>query len=258
MARILDEPWTGAAAGTAVSGTNSLFAPSATVAGGTHLFSAVMSHPSYASYVDVTEGAHFLASTGYTFPTTGTIYTRVYFRASVITASNSLNVALLNGTTTVTRFGLNTTGKLVVQNVTTSQTPVSTMTLAANTDYRIEQDLNLGTGEAVMRIYSGANLNGTTPDETFTVTTACAVNPTINAVRIGYINSTVGSASSTRYIGPLAIDDTTQPGPLSGVTLTTVRPNATTAAGGWTTGAASLHAALSDQSNATIITGTGA
>lgn len=43
----------------------------------------------------------------------------------------------------------------------------------------------------------------------------------------------------------------------SSVALSTYRPASTLAAGGWTTAAPSLHAALSDQSSTTIITGSG-
>lgn len=45
---------------------------------------------------------------------------------------------------------------------------------------------------------------------------------------------------------------------LTHVTLTSYRPTSTVAAGGWTTTEASLHGALSDQVDTTIITGSGA
>lgn len=86
----------------------------------------------------------------------------------------------------------------------------------------------------------------------------------VNGAQVGQTGTTETSFSTATLVGmrhgstaagiALRWDDFTA---VVAVATTTYRPTSTLAAGGWTTTAASLHGALSDENTTTIITGTG-
>jgi hypothetical protein len=133
-----------------------------------------------------------------------TRYARAYYTFSVVPSAVSvLMEARIAAGTTRAQVRLSTAGKLVLTNQFTT-VATSTLTLATGQPFRIEWELINGTRQT-LRIFTGTNVNGTTPDETITGTFNTG---TFERILFGAIDGYVG----TLWADEIAVDDTTWPG----------------------------------------------
>lgn len=113
---------------------------------------------------------------------------RFYIRPGTFPPSNLPIVTIQNtGSTALANFQLSTTGKLRVRNGNTL-TATSTTTLTQNQWTRIEWTYNGQAGLQHVRIFAGANVEGTTADET--ISNQGAVVDRAASIVVGIITST--------------------------------------------------------------------
>jgi hypothetical protein len=135
----------------------------------------------------------------------GEIWTREYFYVADATPAADTTIFDLNGTDDTTAaldMRLRTTGKLRFRIPSTVRYSDSTVTLSDNTWYRLEVHAKFTATDTVAaecRIFYGANLEGSTPDETMgditTGFTATGAGTTFGQISWGVITSGTGTFS---------------------------------------------------------------
>lgn len=139
---------------------------------------------------------------------------RFYFLSSTIGTSDLIICgAFSTNATTRARLKLNIAGTFTIQNGVTA-VGTSTTVLSADTWCRLEWELNGGAGTQTLRIFVGANVEGTTPDETVGPFTFNA--GTFDRQMDGMV--VAPTAAKTIYIDNVAGDDATWLGPVGGTT----------------------------------------
>lgn len=179
-----------------------------------------------------------------------TIYLRQYVKFTGAFPSNGTGIGYLrnSGGTVLARLEVNSAGTFDIKNGTTLQA-TSTTTATLDQWCRLEWGLNAATGQE-LRIYVGANVEGTTPDETitgaFTATTG-------QQMLLGWGGNT---ANRTMYLDAVAIDNATWVGPLvsGGTPATVAAPAAVTT---WGAAAALVTAAATILAPPAVATWTG-
>lgn len=160
-------------------------------------------------------------------------------------------VAFLSGTATRAAGFIRTSGLIELRDDSNLQKAITTISLTANAWNRIEWHLvaNGTTGSFEMKIFVGANVDGTTPDETISAT---GLNTGINTdeVQFGILNGAVVTA----WLDNLVAAATAYPGPYVSVTLDDCLPDADVTTTGWTT--TPLFSKVNDASDATVIQAT--
>jgi hypothetical protein len=211
---VFEETFTGGGVGEDVTGANSRMNVTFTAGTGTHKFADFFSNArgGYASSLAETESNHYLTSDAFTtMGGGGMVYMRLLFETdSLANTSTLVPFALYLGTTSsVTRLGITSADKFVLQNgPNTVSGSSSTITALPNTKYRVELDLNTATGDCAVRIFAGANVNGTVPDDSYTVAGACALNATADRIRTGHIVGTASMANTTLRFGTVEVSTT--------------------------------------------------
>ena len=123
-----------------------------------------------------------------------------------VTANAVIQVLQTSGGGNLAQLQLMTTGILRIRNVATAVgTAVTAITYGEW--IRLEWDVDGDAGTQELRIYTGANVNGTTPDETLT---GAYTNGAIGLTKYG----TTVAITNTFWLDEIAIDDTATPGPL--------------------------------------------
>lgn len=161
-------------------------------------------------------------------------YTRFYIYATAQPGANTRLISWVGSG--ANRCGVQwlTTGKLRILNGSGSSVSTGTVNVPLNQWVRVEFDvtgLSGTTGNAAVRFYSGAQLEGSTPDETISASGLTTGGATIDDVRIGTSNTAVTHAWDL-YVDRIDYSDVAQPGPsLTTVTgtLGTTLDNAATA-----------------------------
>lgn len=179
---------------------------------------------------------------------------RFYHDAPVIpTTSGTAIFGFRTAAATAAFVGYNSTGKLTIYNTSGSAVASTTFTPTAGVKYRIEFACNAVTGKAELAVYLG---DSTTPIET---PLDPAAGQSFGAAQITRYR--LGRLQGTAFIGVFNYDSlrvlplvTGLVGPVSSG-ATTVRPSGITNTDAWTNegGAASLQAALADESNTTYV-----
>lgn len=154
------------------------------------------------------------------------LFGRLYFRTDVIgTGTSQRTVRFLSGgvvacaivltlssATPRVQFAGGAGGNVLL-------TGTSSAFIAINTWYRIEYDMRFGAlGTAIFeaRIFRGANLEGTTPDETLNVGTSVADSNSLTSVDEVRIGNTSGGVPSSNFdFDSINVNDTGYPGPFS-------------------------------------------
>lgn len=212
--KIIDESFEGAASGVAVSPTNStingiltttgvgsaIFSNAFAVSGTRSCLISVDATADYAVYWDVAS-------------LTGSQYASFYPRLPAVAPATIQVIARWTSSANVNRcqIAMNTSGKLLLRNVS-ALVATSTGTYHG-TRPRLEWDV-VGTTQT-LRIFSGANLHGTTPDETITGAFTSAAATRFAA---GFFGAW-GAAASIAF-DAVRVSDSSNPGPL----VSNVRP----------------------------------
>lgn len=148
---------------------------------------------------------------------TTSIYTRLYFYVSAVNVANLILGWRSNTDAAAGYMGINATGKIVMQNAAGTAVSTSTTTISANTWYRLETRIQASTtvGQVEWRLYTGANLDGTTTTEAPAAVTNAVLTANIAGVRIGPAGITSGGAATniTGYLDDIGINNTTWLGP---------------------------------------------
>ena len=125
-------------------------------------------------------------------------YARVYFRVSALPGSNTTIANFLesDGTTVGCEVRLNSAGTIGLRAPATTRA-TSTLTVSTGTWYRLEVYVvsNASTGSMTARLFTGANLEGTTPDETVSFTGQDTGNGTVGGFGFGMISAPGSSLS---------------------------------------------------------------
>lgn len=153
-------------------------------------------------------------STSFGSVTTGTPAARAYFQLPVLPASSTRLVLAANSAGTFCgEWRINSTGKLEQRNGSGVVQQTSSGSVTAGQTFRVETMVKVisGTaGQLECQLYLGANIHGTTPDET--LTSAAALNTQADISRWGagsalpitnfdtYVDDF--AASTTGYLGP--------------------------------------------------------
>lgn len=146
--------------------------------------------------------------------TSGTFFARCYlYIGAYPTGSNSKLIRLLDSTATeAANVTLNTTGTLRTIDSVANQGGLTT-TLSLNTWYRVECSFPLSaSGTLLLRLFYGANLEGTTPDEETNNTSADTQTATGDFASVRFGNTGIGAvtymddfgASNITWLGPRA------------------------------------------------------
>lgn len=179
---------------------------------------------------------------------TSVAYVRFYMYA---TAQPNVNTRLISWVGSgANRIGVQwrSTGKLHILNSSGSSVATGTVNVPLNQLVRVEFDvtaLSGTTGNGVIRFYSGANLEGSTPDETISATGLTTGGATVDDLRIGTSGTNVTmSPAWDLWIDRIDFDTASQPG----AALVTITG----------TGAATLDGLTSAATGVETITGTAA
>jgi hypothetical protein len=98
-------------------------------------------------------------------PVRNLLYRRVYWYAVDITTALVIMSTQTGGTLNGSNVFVTAAGVLRLRDGTTT-TATSALTVAVGQWYRFEQFVDAGTGTHSLRVFTGANLHGTTPDDT--------------------------------------------------------------------------------------------
>lgn len=112
---------------------------------------------------------------------------------------------------------ITTGGKLRIINSAGTNVVTSTNSIPSNAWARVEWEItgiSGSTGTITARFYSGANLDGSTADETITSGAGAAVTGQVNEVRYGNSSTTTQTVAWDLRISDCAWSDTSQPGPI--------------------------------------------
>lgn len=170
------------------------------------------------------------------------VYARLYMRlAGYPAAAWRLANLAVNGTVTVVGLTISTTGAVrTIYGPSNSNGSISTNVIPLNTWVRIEVDAVLGaSGSVDVRLYL-TDPESSTPTET---TSSSAINTGLVCTDI---RSPAQGMSHSVFVGPFAVSNTTQPGPLSttysGATTLAASASLSTAGIRTTSGAVTLAA----------------
>lgn len=216
MARVFTQTWEGQAAGTTVTLANSGYTPF-TGNNATAQFSTVMAANGTRCVALDTANQNVACRLERTFTATGFLVFRRYVQRDTIGALFHVFEAL-SGATIRAQVRVLANNTIQIRN---GQTGVGTSTFAWTSGMiRLEWWLQNGTKNE-LRIFHGANVHGTTPDET--VTNSSTYNEgTFDTFRMGLVTSL---ANQTVWIDADADDDAAFPGPevsVSGTLAATV------------------------------------
>lgn len=120
-----------------------------------------------------------------TFTATGTQYVEFFFKPVTMPSANNYIAQALSSATIRAQLGVTTGNVFRLRNATTVVT-TGTLTITTGQWYRLRWKLdNAGTNQT-LEIYTGANLHGSTPDETLSGTYNSG---TFDSMNIGNVNS---------------------------------------------------------------------
>lgn len=199
--------------GTAVSETNTGFTAVAGVAFVADTAEAAEGSVSAEATVDSTQFAILERSIG---ASVATRYWRWYYTPESLPSGNQVIAAVQETGTQRADLRQNSDGTLSIRNGFTA-VATTTTALSAGTGARLGWRVDNSAGVHELRLFVGANVDGTTPDET--ITDGGYAEGTVDEVSFGVVNS--GSAWTQR-VDAIAEDDAAYPGPaetpnLSGV-----------------------------------------
>lgn len=160
-----------------------------------------------------------------TFAPQSTAFLRWYDYKDTTPAALTAIAGLLTSTPSVATRGqvaIDTSGRPTLRSGTSLVTTGTTNVIGKWVRYEWEP-----TGATqTLRVYIGANVNGTTPDETLT---GAYLSGGFDSLRLGVLSSTGNAGSS--WVDEVAVDTASQPGPVStSASVTGVPAAATTAA----------------------------
>lgn len=179
MAAVFTEDFEGGSSGSAITTANTAYNAVPVSGSGTNTFQAGLFGLCARCGVTAASSTAYLQQD---FTATGVRYLRRYFKVSALPGGfNVILAALVSPNTNRARVGLTVAGLLLIQNGTTT-VGTSTTVVAADTWYRVEWKLDNTGATQSLQIFVGANINGTTPDETITGTFSTG---TFNRVREG-------------------------------------------------------------------------
>lgn len=151
-------------------------------------------------------------------PSGTTVWRRTYVRPAVLPAANENILRFLDGANTImATVRITPTGTIGVLRAAGTLVGTSSHALAAGDPIRIEQKIvasNAAAGELTVTLFYGANLNGTTPDETISATgTSTGSNGPVARYRLGFLT---GGANGDVNFDEDVVDDTGPIGPVGG------------------------------------------
>lgn len=165
------------------------------------------------------------------------VYGRGYF---YMTAAPTVTLGIMrfyNAGTYVAYLRLNLARTLtILDSAAVAMGSTSTGTIALSTLTRIEFDLtgmSGTTGTATVRVYSGANLDGATPDFTIGPASGTTGAATANELRFGTVSNSTQTAAWSTWWDDCAYSDTAQPGPVVPVLPTRATRQAVMRAANW-------------------------
>jgi hypothetical protein len=185
------------------------------------------------------------------FGTQTQFYVRAYFMLGATPTGIHQLIWGLSGATTAWRIDVTNTNKIRLLAGTVAQTTSAT-TITNNQPFRIEAFVDHTNNAVTCHLFVGANVEGTTPDETFSFTGVALGAVSSDRIRIGTGASTAltfwsdGVAAATdTWIGPLggvtniaktggSVSAGVAGGTKALVTLQFQRPNSDLATTGWT------------------------
>jgi hypothetical protein len=144
------------------------------------------------------------------------VWYRMYFRFDNVSLTNHTAIlAAISAEGVVCEVQLRNNNVLGIRDSALTLRFSSSTSIAADTWYRLEWHVVHSTtvGHFEARLFHGANLHGTTPDETFgNLTNNYNTGASSDEVRAG-LNSNPGASGATMWVDALAIDDTAWIGP---------------------------------------------
>jgi hypothetical protein len=169
-------------------------------------------------------------------PSHGRDFGRLYFRFASGGAARTL-MRSRSGGTQVARIALSAADKLELRNGANSTVATGTATLSAGTWYRIEWDVQPGTGtDATLYLYAG---DSTTPLETITANSTYSSGSTVDEHAFGQVVSTASLPSL--WLDGMQANSTGLPGPAVGVAYVETQ-SSSNAAGATVTTSATIPA----------------
>lgn len=253
MASLGQEDFEGAAAGTTISLTNTGYDNLA--GSGTSTIASDQAYQGTRSAKIVTTNNNRNLRWDLAAPVTK-LYARRYYRIDAAPTSGNpvrLIVFRLGTTNSVTAQanGANARWELL-NGSTTVATSSAGQTIPAGAWFRLELGADLGAGTATLRVFTGANIEGTTPD--VTLTGAATTTSTLDTI----VDGQQQARTNTLWIDAASQDDATWPGSSSasgdltdtGVALAAALTGAKSIAAAQTAGPLNLAAALTGQKTA--------
>lgn len=195
--------------GAVVTEFNTLYENCYTSGGGSVLFSNAQYITPNLSLRAATSGSAGRGACYDVYSMTQKRYDRFYLRFdSLASLSNNVVIAEYSkGLSTLSQLRITTTGTLQLRDLFTAE--ATSTALSANTWYRIETSVD--NDRMALRIFSGTNLNGTVPNQSYSISLDNAAFNDFDATSIGIqenVNSGWGiyidehEASSSSWIGP--------------------------------------------------------
>lgn len=205
MSGIFTEHFLGGAPGTALTQTNSAF--TTTVSGMVFSTAALTTTVGATQSGLVTANAGQAQGVGPLSAASATVFLRFYVRVTARPAANVTIATIRSGTTNRVEMRTTSTGGIQLRNNAATQVlaPVAE-TIPADTDCRIEWAYDGTAGTQQVRIYRGANVNGSTPDyNSGSVATAAA--GAADNLTVGFANNT----TATMYLAQVDADNAAWP-----------------------------------------------
>jgi hypothetical protein len=171
-----------------------------------------------------------------TWTATGQVWARVYVYVETLPSASTSIFQIRSGSSTVCEVRLTTAGAVQVRNANATQVAISGSGLvAAGTMLRIGLMVNAATSQAQVKVFVGANQNGTTADyDSGVVTNANNGLTTVSGWQAGVVNA----ATCTLHFDELVVNNTGFPGGLTTPMSTLTDDFATKDTTKWTWGAA--------------------
>ncbi|HSX30885.1 MAG TPA: hypothetical protein VLE99_03125 [Candidatus Saccharimonadales bacterium] len=158
-------------------------------------------------------GAAVTLKENFTSPPIMHRFFRRYFRVNALPSGANILVPMRirSGVNSVAQLTLQQSGVLTIRDGPTTVVATSTSTVSINTWFRVEWEVNATGSTQNCRLFMGANVNGTTPTET--------LSGSYTQGGFDKIEDGIGAASfaGSMWIDGVDDDDTTWPGPASGV-----------------------------------------
>lgn len=227
MSRVFTEKFESGTAGASLSAANTSYNSIAGTAAGPTFVSSPSRSGFAAKFILASNTSSLRQDIGVAGTGVALRVYRRYWYIDALTAIVYIGQANLGGTA-LAKIRLNASGSITIMNGNTA-VGTSTLTIATGAWFRVEYKIDVAATTQTCQIFAGANVEGTTPDETIS---GSYTGGNFDRYNDGPVIAT--TSAFNLYLDDVADDSTTYPGPEAAVTATIGRPATDITTTGWT------------------------